>query len=129
MSISDLSLSQPRLELTSKQQTILDALNAAVSQAGIEIAINHVPNFDKSTLLSIDVEHNESGEFVGCGIMVAESSRVYYYSDLVILSSLPFQTFSLIGHNGVSDMEMLRFWDKCQRQSIGMGYNAHISPY
>jgi DNA polymerase I-like protein with 3'-5' exonuclease and polymerase domains len=110
VSISE-SLSSPKAsELTSKQQTILDVLNSAVLQAGIEIDVNRsIDSFPSLEVVALDVEHDESGGFVGCGLYNG-TGICYYFSDLQLLSRLPFHQYKIIAHNGVSDMEMLRFW-------------------
>lgn len=77
----------------------------------LELSINHIPsgNFE-GQLVSLDVEHDEEGGFVGCGIYVVGSNCVYYYSDLVLLSRVSFHTLSVIAHNGKTDLELLRQW-------------------
>ena len=71
-----------------------------------------VPNEPKRIFKGIwaaDVEHDESGNFVGCGFYSGDHI-VYYYSDLSILNSCDFHAISLVCHNGVSDIECLRLW-------------------
>lgn len=107
MSISDLSLSQPRLELTSKQQTILDALSLVISQEGIEVYLDTAPS-EFGSPISVDVEHDECGNMVCIGVYDGIAARCYTRIDAPL--KLRLETEKFIMHNGVSDMEMLRFW-------------------
>lgn len=97
-------------KLTDKQKNILDALDLAVSQEGIDIHYNEIPNFLSSEIVSIDVEHDEQGAFVGVGVYRAADSRAYYYNDIHTLLRVPISALSLIGHNGISDIECLQMW-------------------
>ena len=98
------------LELTSKQQSLLDVLSSVISREGIDIAYNELPDFTPGESVSIDVEHDESGAFVGVGMYRAVDRRAYYYSDISVLLRVPLSSLSLIGHNGVSDIECLQTW-------------------
>lgn len=93
-----------------KQCDILVKLDSVISHNGINLHINEFLEIAPQSIVALDVEHDESGTFVGCGICICGSNDVYYYSDIHVLSSLSLSAVSIIGHNGVSDMEMLRFW-------------------
>lgn len=84
-----------------------------ISKTGIKIDINNSSHvalgaFEAQTA-ALDVEHDESGEFVGCGFCF-NPSIIYYFSDLALLRSIPISTFRIIAHNGVTDLECLRMW-------------------
>jgi DNA polymerase-1 len=83
----------------------------------LEISINHIPSggFEKE-ILSLDIEHDESGEFVGCGIHVPSTHRIYYYSDIHTLSRLNLSTLAIVAHNGKTDIELLQSWGLPVRQ-------------
>jgi DNA polymerase I-like protein with 3'-5' exonuclease and polymerase domains len=91
--------------------SLIQTLKTLLVEHQIQLTINHIPTdaFAGQTV-SLDVEHDESGTFVGCGILVIGSSRVYYFSDLRLLASIDFSSISIIAHNGVSDLECLRHW-------------------
>jgi DNA polymerase I-like protein with 3'-5' exonuclease and polymerase domains len=89
----------------------LTELSRICEEQKIEISINHIPSDEfKGQTVSLDVEHDESGGFVGCGLLVAESNRVYYFSDLSVLDCCSFTSLSIIAHNGKSDFECLNTW-------------------
>ena len=96
--------------LTDKQKNLLDELNSVISQEGIEIRHNEIPDFKPGESVSIDVEHDEQGAFVGVGMYRAADCRAYYYSDIHCLLRVPISSLSLIGHNGISDIECLQTW-------------------
>lgn len=60
--------------------------------------------------VALDVEHNEAGEFVGCGLALTGSNTVLYYSSLRTLNRVDFHPLSIVAHNGISDFECLRQW-------------------
>ena len=96
--------------LTNKQRNCLDALNLAISATEIErIAINEPFPIPQDKMVAVDVEYNESGGFVGCGLYFG-TGIVYYYSSLLHLHSIDFQSLAIIAHNGVSDIEILNEW-------------------
>lgn len=107
-SISPYTTLPSRSELTSKQQNCLNALDLAVSKTGIEIHVN--PKGKSYTgPTSLDVEHDEYGGFVGCGLYNGVGS-VDYYSDPLRLHSVDFHSLAIIAHNGVSDIDVLSSW-------------------
>lgn len=95
--------------LTNKQQKLLDELRLVTSKIGIEVKINDPIGIPENALASVDVEHDESGGFVGCGLYLG-TGPVYYYSSRISLDSVPFSTLRIIAHNGVSDIEILNEW-------------------
>lgn len=108
MSISE-SLQYPSVSgPTSKQQKLIGDLSSCVSGIGISINVN--PKGKTYTgPTALDVEHDESGGFVGCGLYCGGSS-VDYYSDLLLLRSIDFLSLAIVAHNGISDLEVLREW-------------------
>jgi DNA polymerase I len=90
---------------------LLQTFRQLLKDHNIQLLMNTRPaNGLANELVSLDVEHDESGGFVGCGILVMGSSRVYYFSDLLLLSRIDFSTISIVAHNGISDLECLRSW-------------------
>lgn len=94
-----------------RESELLKQLTDICNVNHINVYIDHIPTtaFEGETV-SLDVEHDESGEFVGCGILVSESDNVYYFSDLLLLRRLPFHTLAIVAHNGKSDLDLLRYW-------------------
>ena len=84
---------------------MLDALNSAVLQAGINLQINP-KSYSLPGPIAVDVEHDEQGNLVGIGACIEKTC--YYWTDTQCGGWL--LTEDLIMHNGVSDMEMLRLW-------------------
>lgn len=96
--------------LTNKQQNCIAELNSAVSKTEIKrIAINEPFPVPTDKMAAVDVEHDESGGFVGCGLY-SGTGIAYYYTSLVSLHSVCFPALNLIAHNGVSDIEILDEW-------------------
>lgn len=93
-----------------KQRTLLAELTEACRVSNINVLINPETSIPSGATLALDIEHDESGNFVGCGFLVVGSSDVCYYSDLSLLSRLDFRSFLIVAHNGKSDMECLRIW-------------------
>lgn len=104
------SLSATPLEPTTKQQNLLNEFALLISQEGIEIEYNRKDTsiFERKAV-AVDVEHDESGGFVGCGISLG-GYIVYYFNDLAALMRVPFYSLAIIAHNGVSDIECLQTW-------------------
>jgi len=95
--------------LSEKQNELLQ--RCSIGKYGIEIVINQIPDHGfKGQTVALDVEHDESGGFVGCGILVVGSNVVHYFSDLHALSSIDFSTVHAVAHNGKSDFEILNSW-------------------
>ena len=95
--------------LSEKQRKIISDLSLAISKEGIEVKIDEPFGTPNEGLVAVDVEHNESGEYVGCGFYFG-TSVAYYYSSLFHLHSVDFQSLAIIAHNGVSDFECLNMW-------------------
>ena len=83
--------------------------NALIQEHKLEVRVN-APLPKTETIWALDVEHDESGGYVGCGFYNGNSNVCYYYSDIVSLNSSDFHPLSLICHNGVSDFDVLRSW-------------------
>lgn len=90
--------------------SILSRLQASIQTHQVQVQINELPT-TKTNKLVLDVEHDESGNFVGCGLLFVPSYIVYYYSDIGILRNILDSSSFLIGHNIISDMELLKYWD------------------
>lgn len=85
---------------------ILQRLQAAIQKEQIQVRINETPPYSGETAV-IDIEHDEQGTFVGLGCLIPPYNTVWYFTEL---SKLLFKLNKLIGHNLISDIEMLRFW-------------------
>ena len=108
-STSDFSQSATASRLTSKQQQQLDVFNSLISQEGIELQINpYGALLGFINPISCDVEHDEQGNLVGIGICQGKRCFYFTYIDPVLKNLL--EDCKFVMHNGVSDMEMLRFW-------------------
>lgn len=92
------------------ESELLNIFTGLVLTHGLEIHINHPSISFTDAIVALDVEHDEQGAFVGCGIMPINGFRVYYFSNLSLLASLDFQSVSIIAHNGKGDFECLRQW-------------------
>jgi DNA polymerase I len=92
-----------------KEKELLNTLTGVCNANHIEILVNQMPG-PIDAPVALDVEHDESGNFVGCGMVMVGSNRVYYYSDLPTLACLPFLSLAIIAHNGKGDLECLRQW-------------------
>ena len=98
------------LALRSSQQSseqLIEVFRGLIAAHKLEIALNGPRKFDGPWAL--DVEHDESGTFVGVGLYNG-CGTVYYYSNHVSFNSCDFSTVSLICHNGRSDFDCLRSW-------------------
>lgn len=110
MSISESLPLASLSKLTIKQQKNLDDLSLCVSQIGIEIELNPKDTGRyRSQIVALDVEHDESGGFVGCGLWNGIGT-ICYYDDIKLLNDIDFHTLDIIAHNGVSDIECLNIW-------------------
>ncbi len=103
MSSSDLS------SFTETERKLYDTLSTICRDKGIEVVING-PTEQVQGTVALDVEHDESGNFVGCGFIVSGTSVVYYFSDIQLLRNIDFHSLAIIAHNGVSDLDCLRQW-------------------
>lgn len=98
------------LEPTSKQQKLLNEFDCLLSRIGINYELNpNVVGRSWTSPVALDVEHDESGGFVGCGLWDGNGD-VSYWDDLAAFLHIPFHALSVIAHNGVSDLEALRLW-------------------
>src|ERR1700693_2064860 len=95
---------------TAKEQELLDTLTAVCDANKIEIILNPPRWMYEGATVALDVEHDEAGAFVGCGIIVSGTNRVCYFSDVSLLSSIDFSSLAIVAHNGVSDIECLKQW-------------------
>jgi len=106
------SLAMPlpqELELSEKQRTIIAALDSAIFGTKLVIKINE-PFPAVTEPVSIDIEHDESGEPVCVGLYVLSSNTCYSYTDLQHLRNFNLRSLDLIAHNGKTDLELLEIW-------------------
>ena len=89
--------------------TVLERLTEAVNSVKLEIKINELPPTD-TTILSLDIEHDERGNFVCCGFYSDFSHCAYIIFDLDLLRNVNFHAFHVIAHNGISDLTALQHW-------------------
>lgn len=92
-----------------KQSAQLGILENLVRDYGIETFVN-TPFPPVSEPVSLDIEHDESGGYVGIGIYIPSINSHYWYTDCIYLDCAFLSTLSIVAHNGVSDLDMLRFW-------------------
>jgi len=99
----------PGLEYCLQPEELISIFNELIERYGISLRINE-PFPEVKEPISLDVEHDEAGTFVGCGLYVNSLNTCYYYSDLVRLNDIDFSTLSLICHNGRTDFDCLKSW-------------------
>jgi DNA polymerase I-like protein with 3'-5' exonuclease and polymerase domains len=107
-STSDFSQSATVSDLTRKQRQQLDVFDSLILQVGIELHIDPPIWQACYTPVSCDVEHDECGVMVGIGL--CWTNICYYFTKVTPYLKSVLETTHFIMHNGVSDMEMLRFW-------------------
>src|ERR1051326_2508372 len=100
-------IGQP-IQLTEPQQKILTRLKQVVEDNKIKVYINEFAPAGLQGPVSLDVEHNESGEMVCIGLYNGEYAECWTKITQDLRRFLPNQTFVM--HNGVSDIECLRSW-------------------
>lgn len=92
-------------------EQLLAVFNGLTIKYGLSVEINpEASKIPKGSTVVLDVEHDESAGFVCCGLSVVGNDSIYVFSDLELLSNLPFLSFSIIGHNAKTDIEILRQW-------------------
>lgn len=72
---------------------------------GVKLVINPTYFIEGINGISLDVEDDEKGNFVGLGIYHPENKTCYYWTKL-ILFDLP----NFVAHNGRSDISKLQKW-------------------
>lgn len=99
------------LMLSSKQETLLAELSRICDVYKLNIIIDskESPIFSKSPI-ALDIEHDEWGNYVGCGLLNIGSTNIYYFSSLCLLTHIDFSSMAIVAHNGKSDLEILRSW-------------------
>lgn len=95
--------------LSPKQSGFIATLQGLCESNGIKIYVDK-PLPACSEPVSFDIEHDESGAFVLCGFYIPSDNSYYGFTSLNSLHSVPIGTLQLVGHNGLSDLEALRFW-------------------
>lgn len=97
--------------LSAKQSELIGIFEKLVFDYKINLHLNEeLPSGPYQESISVDIEHNEEGGFVGIGLYIPSLNHHYWFS--IINDSLRriLPTLSLIAHNGISDLDILRFW-------------------
>ena len=95
--------------LSAKQREQIEQLDHLRITYGINCLVNEpLPAVDEP--VSLDIEHDEAGGFVGIGVYVGSLNTHYWYTDILSLDLHALSSLRLIGHNAISDIETLRFW-------------------
>lgn len=97
------------MNLTDKQQDILNRLNEVIEANKIKIYIDKCsPAAAYDSLTSCDIEHNEQGEMVCIGLYNGAYAECWTRITPDLKRFL--ENAEFVGHNFISDMEMLRQW-------------------
>lgn len=107
--MSECGLSVSEVVYTEKQKNLIADCDSVISQEGIELLVDpyrHSLGFEGP--VACDVEHDEYGNLVGIGFCKEKLCVYLTEIDNTLVSEM--LTMSFIMHNGVSDIEMLRFW-------------------
>lgn len=114
MVLSDLNLPLPSLPvvplsapLTDRQNELWAACNYAAHD--VKLLIN-VPFILDHETISLDIEHDELGAYVGLGIYYPPTRTCHYFSDLRCAHSLDLSSVSIVAHNGKTDIALLQAW-------------------
>jgi DNA polymerase I-like protein with 3'-5' exonuclease and polymerase domains len=89
-------------------EQLLDVFHGLIASHKLDVRVNEVPREIKSPI-ALDVEHDESGNFVGVGF-TSDGHIIYYFSDLLLFNRIDFHAVSIIAHNGRSDWDCLKQW-------------------
>lgn len=92
-----------------KQSDLCATFELLVHDLKINLYVNE-PLPEITEPLSLDVEHDESGGFVGIGCYLGSTNSHYWFTDTNALDSGAFRSISIVAHNGVSDLDMMRQW-------------------
>ncbi len=95
--------------LSDKQRQQIEQLEQLRTTFGIKTYVNE-PWPETKEPLSLDIEHDESGGYVGVGVFLGSNNSHYWFSNSFSISRSAFYSVPLIGHNLISDLETLRFW-------------------
>lgn len=95
--------------LSAKEQELLNELTAACEANRVEVRIDELPS-KMDGPVSLDVEHDEAGGFVCCGMYWGVGTPVYCIFDIQLLRRIDFHSLAIIAHNGKGDLECLRQW-------------------
>lgn len=92
---------------TKKNKGIPPISEWSVNRYGVNILVNFEPRYTHLTDgISLDVEDDEKGNFVGLGI--SDGTTCMYWSDWELVKQLTIPKF--IAHNGSTDLEKLQKW-------------------
>jgi DNA polymerase I len=95
--------------LSDQESELLNELTSICQANKVEVLINQIPpKLDGA--VSLDVEHDEAGGFVCCGMYFGNGDPVYCIFDIQLLRSIDFHSLAIIAHNGKGDLECLRQW-------------------
>lgn len=97
------------LGYSAHQYGLLSTFEHLIALYGIKSVVNE-PFPITTDPVSVDIEHDEEGGFVGCGLYIGSTNIHYWYTDSVSLNSVCFPSLSLIAHNGISDIDLLQYW-------------------
>lgn len=106
----EIMLTTPDQGLTEKQRQLLQTFRDLIKKYAINIHIDKPLPTDLKEPLSCDVEHDECGAFVCCGLYVPSLNSYFGYTDTGALLRNWRPSFQLIAHNGMGDIECLRQW-------------------
>lgn len=107
--MSSYSLSTSECGLSPKQSEQLATLEALVLKLGIKLHLNEPLPENISEPVSIDIEHDEQGGFVGIGCYIS-SINAHYWFNRHVANYPDLSSVSITAHNGVSDLDILRYW-------------------
>lgn len=95
---------------SAKQSEQLAVFENLVRDYGIVLHINAPLPCEIKETVSLDVEHDEMGGYIGIGVYLSRINSHYWFSDIHVLTHSDFSTLSIVAHNGVSDFDLMRFW-------------------
>lgn len=93
-----------------KERDLFAELTAVCNANHIKVILNPPHWFYEGATVALDVEHDEAGGFVGCGLLVSGTDTVCYFSDVRLLTNIDFSSLSIVAHNGKTDLECLQMW-------------------
>ncbi len=118
------SVSALPLEPTEKQRQLISACDTVIYATKLEIRVNE-PLPEGVGLVSLDIEHDESGGFVCCGIYDHRNNVCYSYTSLHSLCNIDFSPLYVIAHNGRTDLELLQIWG-CNIQPEDLDFDTQL---
>lgn len=100
----------PKIKTKKKPEAIVLPISEwGVSNYGVTLYVNnHSLRYGMKEGVSLDVEDDEQGGFVGLGIYDPAMKTCFYWSEFALVKDLTLPRF--IAHNGVSDITKLQKW-------------------